>query len=222
MAKKALIVYGGWFGHKPAEGAAFFRSLLEPEGFEVEMSESLESFADLDHLKELNLIIPHWTVDVLTPAQRDGVISAVRDHGVGIAGCHGGMGDAFRLEPMWQFMVGGQFVAHPGDQFVTYPVRVRRGSGHPIVDGIADFEVKSEQYYMHVDPGITVLATTPVPTPGFDGPHVDNPCDMPVVWVKRFGAARVFYATLGHFPEDLMAPEPREIMRRGFVWAAKP
>ncbi|HRJ26852.1 MAG TPA: ThuA domain-containing protein [Fimbriimonadaceae bacterium] len=219
MKRRAVIVFGGWPGHQPERVADHYASVLGGENFEVTRSESLDTFADLDFLKSQDLILPHWTMDTLTPEQLAGVVSAVRDHGVGLAGCHGGMGDAFRMACEWQFMVGGQFVAHPGNAEVTYPVRFRRGSGHPLVEGLPDFELTSEQYYMHVDPGVTVLATTPFPIA--EGPHQDNPCDMPAVWVKRFGEARVFYTTIGHFPEDLMLPESQELLRRAFVWTAR-
>jgi type 1 glutamine amidotransferase len=112
-------------------------------------------------------------------------------------------------------------VAHPGNDGVKYPVEIVKGVEHPIIDGLPDFEVSSEQYYLHVDPGVKVLATTPFPTPGADGPHVQNPCQMPVVFTKWYGAGKVFYNALGHHRDVLEKPEPRELMRRGFLWAAK-
>ncbi|HCD99582.1 MAG TPA: hypothetical protein DER07_00900 [Armatimonadetes bacterium] len=221
MAKSALIVWGGWDGHEPDKVADLFREILVGEGFEVEVADTLDAFRDAEKLAGLSLIIPVWTMGSIQPEQEQPVLRAVADHGVGIAGCHGGMCDAFRLNTEWQFMTGGQWVAHPGNDGVRYTVNINRSNPHPITDGLPDFEVVSEQYYLHVDPAVNVLATTDFPTPGVDGPHVGNPCKMPQVWTKTYGKGRVFYTALGHH-RDVLEPEtPREICRRGFLWAAK-
>lgn len=218
--KKALIVWGGWDGHEPEQVAGLFRTILETEGFAVTVSDSLDKFADEDLVLQQTLLIPVWTMGKISAEQRDPILKAVREKGIGIAGCHGGMGDAFREDTEWQFMTGGQWVAHPGNDGVRYPVNIKVHD-HPITRDVPDFEVVSEQYYMHTDPANQVLATTPFPTPGVDGPHAPNPCEMPVVWTKRYGAGRVFYNALGHHRDVLEARWPMELMRRGFLWAAK-
>lgn len=218
MKKKALIVRGGWDGHQPVEVSEIFRKVLTDENFEVEVSDTLDAFLDVDKLKSLNLIIPVWTMGQIKGEQVQPILQAVAD-GVGLAGCHGGMCDAFRDNVDWQFMTGGQWVAHPGGDGIEYQVNIKRGSS-PIVEGINDFMVKSEQYYLHVDPAIEVLATTRFTV--VDGPHAANGAvDVPVVWTKRWGRGRVFYNSLGHHA-DIFDIEPAfEIMRRGFLWAAK-
>jgi uncharacterized protein len=214
MNRKALIVWGGWEGHSPRQGADFFADLLEAEGFSVDVSNTLDS---LTKLSGVDLIVPNWTMGSITDEQLKSVCSAVRD-GVGLAGCHGGMCDAFRQATDWQFMTGGQWVAHPGDAGVTYTVHLTDDQ-HPITKGLRDFEVRTEQYYMHVDPAVRVLATTHFPQA--DGPHVGNgPVEMPVVWTKLYGKGRVFYCSLGHDPAALALPPARELIRRGFLWAA--
>lgn len=218
--RKALIVWGGWDGHEPEKVAHLFEDILKGEGFEVEVSPTLDAFADKEKVATMNLLVPIVTMSEITPIQRDPVLHAVRELGVGIAGCHGGMCDAFRLDTEWQFMTGGQWVAHPGNDGVKYTLNMTAVK-HPITDGIPDFEVASEQYYMHTDPGNVVLATCDFPTAGVDGPHVENPCKMPQVWVKHYGKGRVFYNALGHHADVLEAAHPRELMRRGFLWAAK-
>jgi len=219
--RKALIVWGGWDGHEPDKVAHFFEEILKGEGFEVEVSNTLDSFADEEKVLSQNLLIPVYTMSTITAEQRDPVIKAVAEHGIGIAGCHGGMCDAFRVDTEWQFMTGSQWVAHPGNDGVVYPVKIDPAKPHPITEGLEDFEVASEQYYLHTDPGNNVLAYTPFPTPGVDGPHLGNPCNMPVVYTKGYGKGRVFYNALGHHCDVLEAPIPRELMRRGFLWAAK-
>ena len=117
-------------------------------------------------------------------------------------------------------MTGGQWVAHPGGDGVPYRVNVRRGSS-PITEGIEDFDVKSEQYYMHVDPANEVLATTRFPV--IPGPHdVNKPVDMPVAWTRLWGKGRVFYSSLGHH-DDVFdnSPSAAVLMERGMLWAAR-
>jgi type 1 glutamine amidotransferase len=219
--RRALIVWGGWDGHEPDKVANLFDEILRAEGFATEISDTLDSFSAPEGISHFNLIVPIWTMGEISADQRNGVIHAVCNDGVGLAGCHGGMCDAFRNDTEWQFMTGGQWVAHPGNDGVRYTVRLRHGDPHPIIDGLGDFEVVSEQYYLHTDPGNDVLATTRFPTQGHDGPHSQNPCEMPQIWTKMYGKGRVFYNALGHHREVLEGTVPREIMRRGFLWAAR-
>ncbi len=219
--RKALIVWGGWDGHEPDKVADLFAEILRAENFEVEVSNSLDSFADEEKVLAQNLLVPVYTMSTISNEQFAPVQKAVAELGIGIAGCHGGMCDAFRNHTEWQFMTGSQWVAHPGNDGVTYTVNINTANPHPITEGLSDFEVVSEQYYLHVDPGVNVLATTQFPLAGVGGPHVDNPCAMPQVYTKRYGAGRVFYNALGHHRVVLEAEVPRELMRRGFLWAAK-
>jgi len=216
--RQAMIVQGGWDGHDPIKVSKLFGELLEAEGFKVMIYDTLEPFANLELLLGQSLIVPVWTMGTIESESAQNVLKAV-EAGVGIAGCHGGMCDAFRESTDWQFLTGGQWVAHPGNDGVTYTVELRRGSS-PITDGLSDFQVCTEQYYLHVDPAIEVLATTRFPV--VDGPHaVNGTVDMPVVWTKRWGAGRVFYNSLGHQAKVFEVPEAKELMRRGFLWAAR-
>jgi type 1 glutamine amidotransferase len=218
MAKRALIVAGGWEGHEPEKVSYFFGELLKASDFEVEQSTTLDRFAKGD-LNSFDLIVPIWTMGEITNEQLNPVVEAVLG-GVGMAGCHGGMCDAFRGATEWQFMTGSQWVAHPGNDGVKYTVNITDRT-HEITAGLSDFEVVSEQYYLHVDPGVHLLATCDFPTPGVDGPHLGNPCKMPTVYTKMYGKGRVFYNALGHRASDLEAQVPKELMRRGFLWAAR-
>lgn len=218
MKRKALIVYGGWEGHEPDKVSEIFRKTLVECDFEVEVSTTLDSFLDVEKLKSLHLIIPEWTMGSITKEQINPIIEAVAS-GVGIAGCHGGMCDSFRENVQWQFLTGGQWVSHPGGDGVEYKVCIKRGSS-PIVEGIEDFTVKSEQYYLHIDPAIEVLATTRFPVVNWY--HSSNgQVDMPVVWTKHWGHGRVFYNSLGHHADVFEVPEALKIMKRGFLWAAE-
>ena len=216
MTKKALINWGGWMGHEPDQCAELFASILRGEGFEVETVSDLNRYLDQDYMQSLNLIVPIWTMSSIQPDQEKGLMNAVRS-GVGLAGWHGGMADSFRQSIDYQWMVGGQWVAHPGD-IIDYEVNIH--SDDPIVKDLSDFSMHSEQYYMHVDPSNEVLATTT-----FSGDHGNAPwiagVTMPVVWKRTFGQGRVFYSSLGHVRTDFDVPEARELTRRGLLWAAR-
>jgi len=216
--KKALIVQGGWEGHEPDQVAGVFQKLLQENGFRVEISDTLDAFLDTERLRSLHLIIPIWTMGQISNEQVMPVLESV-GAGVGMAGCHGGMCDSFRDSNEWQFVTGGQFVSHPGSDGVEHTVQIRRGSS-PIVEGIDDFTVQSEQYFMHVDPSVEILATTRFPVVNWY--HVSNgQFDMPVAWTKRWGHGRIFYCSLGHHADIFDLPPVLEIMRRGFLWAAE-
>jgi type 1 glutamine amidotransferase len=216
--KTALIVQGGWDGHKPKEVAGIFERVLREEGFSVTVSDTLEAFRDGEALKRLSLIVPVWTMGKLEGALTNNVTAAVAE-GVGMAGCHGGMCDSFRENTDWLFMTGGQFVAHPGNDGTKFTVHMGP-SAHPITEGIKDFDVASEQYYMLTDPSNNVLAWTKFPNaPG--NYAVNAECRMPTIWTRMWGKGRVFYSSLGHSP-DVVEGEPHlTIMRRGFRWAAR-
>ena len=216
--KKALIVQGGWDGHEPQLTSARFKRLLEKHGFEATISDTLEVFADEEMLKSLDLIVACWTSDQIDHKLTQNVARAV-GMGVGLAGCHGGMCDAFRNDTEWQFMTGGQWVSHPGGDGIEYMVSINHGSS-PITEGIADFKVKSEHYYLHIDPAIEVLATTRFPEVPYY--HISNkPVEMPTAWTKFWGNGRIFYTALGHH-DDVFddSPEAELLMERGMLWAA--
>lgn len=215
--RRALIVWGGWDGHEPDKVAVRFKRVLENEGVEVTVSDTTEAYADGEFLKTLHLIVPIWTGGSLEGDRTHNVLNAVAA-GTGVAGCHGGMCDSFRGNTEWEFMTGGTWVSHPGGG-VHYKVEMRRNSSSPIVEDIDDFDVFSEQYYLHVDPAVEVLATTRFPNATYF--HSANKAfDMPVVWTKKWGHGRVFYNSLGHIDKVFdESPAAEELMRRGFLWA---
>lgn len=215
---RALIVWGGWEGHEPEQVARIFASGLRGHSFAVEVAESLDALRDEQQLRTLDLIVPIWTMGTIAKEQLQPLLDAVAS-GVGIAGCHGGMCDAFRNAPDYQFMTGGQWVAHPGGDGVPHEIHIVDRE-HFITARSEDFSVATEQYYMHVDPANHVLATTRFPVA--EGPHVSNgPVDMPVAWTKRYGDGRVFYCSLGHHADVVSQPDVLRICMRGLLWAAR-
>jgi len=215
--KKALIVWGGWDGHEPEKCAGIAANILKKEGFEVEISTTLDSYLDEMKMMSVSLVVPVWTMGSISAEQEKGLLNAVKS-GVGIAGWHGGMCDAFRQNTGYQFMTGGQWVAHPGG-IVDYTVNIVKRDD-PITRGLSDFRMHSEQYYMHTDPGNEVLAAITF-TGEHGGDHWIKGTVMPVVWKRRYGEGKVFYSALGHVASEFDVPELREIIRRGMVWAAR-
>ncbi len=212
--RKAMIVHGGWYGHDPDLCASIVRGWLKAEGFDVRVETQTSAFLDPE-LPTYSLVVPIYTMSKIEKPEAAALCAAVAS-GVGLAGHHGGMCDAFRDAVDYQFMCGGQWVAHPGN-IIDYRVNVTKPDD-PIMEGITDFDYRSEQYYMHVDPANEVLATTT-----FTGEHASwiDGVVMPVVWKKRFGQGRVFYCSLGHRAYELDVPEVKTMMKRGFLWAAR-
>lgn len=212
--KKILFTYGGWDGHEPMKCLNLLVPWLKSEGAIVDTSYTLTKYADSVYMAGIDLVIQIHTMSSITGEQERGLLNAVK-RGMGIAGWHGGLGDAFRNNTEYQFMVGGQWVAHPGG-IVDYTVQIT-DKKDPVTKGLSDFKMHSEQYFLHVDPNIKVLATTT-----FSGEHADwiDECVMPVTWKKTYGKGRVFYTSLGHAESDLRVPEVLEMLQRGIKWSS--
>jgi len=212
--KKVLFIAGGWEGHEPMACCEVVGAGLEKAGCSVEIAESVAVLSDKEKLGPLDLIVPCVTMGEIEKEQREALSAAV-ESGCGFGGWHGGMGDAFRGDPGFQFMAGGQFVSHPGEGEMAYRVSVK-DPFHPIMDGVDSFDFVSEQYYMHVDPSNNVLATTV-----FDG-SVHSWIEgtvMPVVWTRPYGRGRVFYSALGHRAAEFEHPMVWKIAINGLLWA---
>lgn len=213
--KKVLFVYGGWEGHEPRQCMEILKPWLESQGASVVLSTTLDAYTDQLLMESLDLVVQTWTMGHITAEQERGLTQAVRS-GVGLAGWHGGLCDAFRGNTEYLFMTGGQWVAHPGG-IVDYEVKIAEKKD-PVTKGLKSFRMKSEQYYMLVDPSVKVLATTTFRRQP-EAPWIEG-IVMPVVWKKRYGRGRVFYSSLCHTAADFAVPQALEIMKRGIIWAA--
>jgi type 1 glutamine amidotransferase len=211
--KKILFIWGGWMGHEPDKCRDIFVPWMESEGAKVTVSDTLETYTKFN-LKELDLIVQVWTMGQITGEQEKALEEAVRS-GVGLTGWHGGLGDSFRNNTEYQFMVGGQWVAHPGG-VIDYRVNIIDHMD-PVTKGLDDFDMHSEQYYVQVDPNVKVLATTT-----FSDKHASwiGGNVIPVAWKKVYGKGRVFYSSLGHVAADYKVPQALEIQKRGIRWAS--
>jgi hypothetical protein len=212
--RKVLMVWGGWDGHEPKKCVDLFAPWMRSLGADVRVSDALDPYTEKSYMESVDLVVQVYTMGTITPEQERGLLDAVRG-GAGLAGWHGGLGDSFRQNTEYQFMVGGQWVAHPGG-VIDYEVKVVDGKD-PVTAGLGWFAMHSEQYYMHVDPNVKVLATTT-----FGAAHAPwiEGCVVPVTWKKSYGKGRVFYSSLGHVASDFDVPEALTIMKRGILWAS--
>ena len=215
MAKQALVVYGGWEGHEPGPTSQRFTTTLEGHGYAVDRLDSLDVFADAERMAGYDLIVPVYTQSDISKEQEQGLLGAIKA-GAGLGGWHGGMGDAFRASTEYQFACGGQWVAHPGN-IIDYTVNITVPDD-PIMAGLSDFEMHSEQYFLHVDPSNEVLATTTFT--GVHAPWIAGTV-MPVAWKRKYGEGKVFYCSLGHIDTDFEVPEAQIITERGLLWATR-
>jgi len=215
MMKRALCVWGGWGGHEPEKCIRLFVPFLRDHGYDVTVTNSLDAYCDESALDSTDLIVQSYSEGRLTDDQERGLLRAVA-RGTGFAGWHGGAAATFQSSRQYHFMIGGQWVAHPGN-ITDYRVNIV-DHHDDVTAGLEDFDMHSEQYYMHVDPSNHVLATTT-----FGGevlPWIAGTV-MPVVWKRRWGEGKLFYSSLGHVASDFEVPQAREIMRRGLLWAGR-
>ncbi|MEY9213270.1 ThuA domain-containing protein [Thermobifida halotolerans] len=216
---RILYLCGGWPGHNPGGVAGWLVPKLRDMGYETELTADPTRLGD--DLSGFDLVVLGWTqcdtTERLDPAVEKRFSRSVRD-GLGVAGWHG-MAASFRASLLYNMIVGGNCVSHPGGEGVRVPYKVRvTDPRHPVADGIADFTVASEQYYMHVDPANRVIAETT-----FSGEHIPwiEGLTSPVAWTRTWGRGKVFYMSVGHYLEDLQLPDAERMLAQGVAWATR-
>lgn len=229
--KHALIVRGGWTGHEPVETTDSFLPFLAEHGYEVRVEETTAVYADADYLAGVDVIVQTVTMSTIEAEELSGLIAAVAA-GTGLAGWHGGIADSFRNSSDYLQLIGGQFATHPpkapraelageaADNFLRHTIDiVPERADHPIVAGISDFELTTEQYWVLSDEYNDVLATTTLAARDFDPWH--RPVTCPAVWTRQWGEGRVFVSTPGHELAVVDDPNVRTIIERGILWASR-
>lgn len=231
MSKQALIVRGGWDGHEPVKTTDSFLPFLSEQGYQTRVEDSTKVYADTDYLATVDLIVQVVTMSTIEPDELKGLIGAVRN-GTGMAGWHGGIADSYRNSADYLHMIGGQFAHHQckdrpetlkgeaADNFVRYTVNILPDKAdHPIVAGVSDFELETEQYWVLSDEYNDVLATTTVPARDFDA--WQQPVTFPALWTRQWGKGRIFVSTPGHSFDIVDHPQVRKIIERGMLWASR-
>ncbi|WP_375388186.1 ThuA domain-containing protein [uncultured Amnibacterium sp.] len=230
--RTALIVRGGWDGHMPVETTDSFVPFLEQHGFSVAVEESPDAYADAERMAGVDLVVQVVTMSTISKEALAGLIAAVRA-GTGMVGWHGGIADSYRDSADYLQLIGGQFAHHASvrppeeatgeqsDNYEDYTVEITEvGRSHPLTEGIEDFDLTTEQYWVLSDAYNEVLATTTQAKRDWDA--WDRPVTFPAVWTRRWGAGRIVVSTPGHRLEVVQHPAVRTIIERGLLWAARP
>ncbi|MCP2282232.1 hypothetical protein APR04_001127 [Promicromonospora umidemergens] len=229
--KHALIVRGGWDGHQPVETTDAFLPFLDEHGYEVRVEDETTVYTDTGYMAGVDVVIQTNTMSTIAGDELRGLIAAVRN-GAGLAGWHGGIADSYRSSSDYLQLIGGQFACHPAkavpdelageaaDNFVRHTIDiVSDRADHPIVAGITDFELTTEQYWVLSDDYNDVLATTTLAARDFDPWH--RPVTCPAIWTRLWGEGRVFVSTPGHDLAVVQEPNVRTIIERGILWASR-
>ncbi len=209
---RILLLYGGWKGHSPKKFADFTcQNLLS--NYDVVSTSDLRMLCR-KVLSDFDLILPIWTFGKITEKQEKGLFEAVAD-GLGYVGWHGNA-SSFMGSRMHKFLLGGQLVGHPGGNEIKYPVHFLNND--PLVEGLKNITVKSEQYYLLIDPSVKVLATTPIVG---DNMYWLKGVKMPMAWKRKWGSGRVFYCALGHTVDELKHLSVITLLSRSIKWACR-
>jgi type 1 glutamine amidotransferase len=230
LRRRALVVRGGWDGHQPVEATNLFVPFLEENFSEVRVEEGTAVYADADYLEGVDLIVQSVTMSSIEKEEFEGLQKAVLS-GTGFGGWHGGIADSFRNNSDYLHMVGGQFATHPGkapeervgeqsDNYVPYTVNLTGAAAqHPITEGLSDFELTTEQYWVLHDDYNDVLATTTQKVRPWD--PWTREVTSPAIWTRQWGQGRIFVTTAGHHVDILENSNVRTIIERGLLWAAR-
>jgi type 1 glutamine amidotransferase len=229
-AKRALVVRGGWDGHMPVETTNVFIPFLQEHGFEVRIENGTSIYTDAAYLDTVDLIVQVVTMSTIEPEEFAGLQRAVLN-GTGMAGWHGGIADSYRNNADYLHMIGGQFAHHAGkdpaertgeqeDNYIPYTVHITElGKTHPITQGIDDFDLVTEQYWVLSDEYNDVLATTTQAVRPWDA--WNRPVTAPAIWTRQWGKGRIFVSAPGHRIEVVENPNVKTIIERGMLWAAR-
>jgi len=230
MTRNALVVRGGWDGHMPVETTDLFIPYLEANGFDVRIEGGPAIYTDEAYLDTVDLVLQINTMNTIAKEEFAGLQRAVLN-GTGLAGWHGGIADAYRDNADYLHMIGGQFAHHAGvdpadrtgeqsDNYIPYTVHITDyGRTHPITEGIDDFDLVSEQYWVLSDEYNDVLATTTQAVRPWDA--WNRPVTAPAIWTRQWGKGRIFVSAPGHRLEIVESQPVRTIIERGLLWAAR-
>ena len=230
MSKQALIVRGGWDGHMPVETTELFLPFLRENGFDTRVEEGTAVYADEAFMDTVDLVVQVNTMNTIEDAEFRGLQRAVIN-GTGMAGWHGGIADSYRNNADYLHMIGGQFAHHAGkdpaervgdqsDNYIPYTVHITDyGRTHPITQGIDDFDLVTEQYWVLSDEYNDVLATTTQSVRPWDA--WNRPVTAPAIWTRQWGNGRIFVSAPGHRLEIVESQPVRTIIERGMLWASR-
>lgn len=204
---KVLFLIGGFPGHDTKAEAALFKPILEATGqFTVNVTDDRDQFKK-ENIFKYDLVVSAICTreDNFTKEWEDGLSTFVAS-GKGFVGLHGST-DAFWNSDVYWKVLGGRITTHERGAFKV----IMTGKSHPIVKGLPDFQVNSDETYchkFHPQSKVIVLARR----------DFDN---EPAAWIQYYGKGRVFCTGLGHDHTTWDIPEYQQLFTRACLWATK-
>ncbi|MEI6432887.1 MAG: ThuA domain-containing protein [bacterium] len=168
------------------------------------------SALNAETLKEFDAVTL-FTTGKAMGADIDALLTFVRGGGA-LIGIHCAA-DSFTDNAEYIAAIGGKFRTHPAPLEVEVEFT---DTEHPITQGLKPFTVLDELYlYNDYHPErVHLLAQTR----SYDGEGTDP---IPVCWTRTEGEGRVFYLSLGHFPEAMASEGWQALFQRGVRWALR-
>lgn len=201
---EALLLVGGPYHDEPGAREALVEALTAAAPVRVTPTDDLSTLAS-PHLASHDVVIVYTTGGALTEAEARGLDAFVAG-GKGLVGIHNAA-TSFKESRLFGALLGSRFVRHPpfGDVRLT-----PTDHDHPITRDLIPFTVPDELYVLeHAPDAFQTLATAS-----------QGDVTQPSVYVKSWGAGRVFYCGLGHDARCFAAPGFRALVGRGIQWAA--
>lgn len=220
--RRQLIISGGW-AHPFERTTPFLAEVFLDAGIESVIVDDLDEAAAALASDRFDLLTVYACWFTMSDERYDAVRSewarhssptlraGITDHvgaGRGVLALHTAP-ICFDDWPEWSGIVGGSWSwgrswhPQPGE------MSVEPSSTHPIVRGIAPFDVVDERYTdLEVSPDVDVIAWS----------VADD--RQPAIWTHTVGSARVVYDALGHDERSLGHEDHAVVLRRCALWAA--
>ena len=209
MESLNLLVFVGTEGiyHEHAGNGQFLTKMLNASD-EITATFSQDYDVLADGLGAYHAALFYTDVGELTAAQETGLLRFIKEGG-GFFGLHTAAA-SFRESEGYHGMLNGFFNGH--SPYMDFTVTVS-DAAHPITEGISDFNVTDELYYLKHDASASHHLMQAYDETK-DETHV-------MAFHHTYGAGRVFYFALGHDMAVLENPSFQAVIRRGALWVGR-
>lgn len=222
---KVLLLSGGQREHHGYRDQAFYLSnvLEDTKRFQVTIVEdaAILTTPSLEKYDAVIVLTDRRDDEFkFTQAQQEALLAYVKN-GHGFVSIHGADNAAKDWVDGWRDMLGAVF-SHVGQP----DSKTRKGSfkvkiaqpDHPVTQGVTDFEIKDELYYL-----LQIRGTLePLATTEYDGQT------WPIAWVRDYGKGKVFHTVFGHRDfgpgkdDPLRNPGLQKLVVQGLDWVIPP
>jgi uncharacterized protein len=160
----------------------------------------------------------------MTPAQKQDMLSFIKDDGKGFVGIHAALDTNYKW-PEYGEMIGGYFDQHPWFTF-NAPI-INESPDFPAVRHFPKAFTKYDEIYQPMNwsrDKVNVLLSLDASKLDFSPARVGDRVhradhDFAVAWTKSYGKGRVFYSTLGHTEDSWQDPDIRKMYLEAIKWA---